>query len=86
MVLSMEAHGQGEEHGRLLYEAHCIECHESQVHVREHKKASSLDDIRGYVSRWSTYKGLNWSGDEIESVVRYLNRQYYGYEAPTEGL
>ena len=66
--------------GQLLYENHCIACHESNVHIRGNRKAKSIDDIRYWAARWSTHLELNWSADELTSVINYLNATYYQFE------
>lgn len=65
--------------GRALYENHCLECHESKVHIRNRTKVRSLADLRAQVSRWSVEVGLKWSFDEIDDVMSYLNSRYYHY-------
>jgi hypothetical protein len=66
--------------GQLLYENHCISCHESIVHVRLRQQAMSLPELRARVLHWATYLQLRWGKEEIEDVVGYLNRQYYKFE------
>lgn len=66
--------------GQMLYENHCMACHESVVHIRSRQLARSLPQLREQVRRWADYLQLRWSGDEVEEVVRYLDRQYYRFE------
>lgn len=65
--------------GEMLYTNHCLSCHESVVHIREKRRAKSLDALRATVTRWSQELELNWSSREIEDVVLYLNIRYYHY-------
>ena len=65
--------------GQLLYQNHCMVCHESNVHIRDRKKAGSLADITMWVSKWSDYRKLDWSTDEIRAVRDYLNQTYYHF-------
>lgn len=65
--------------GQLLYENHCAECHESSVHIREKRKADSIDKIRYWVTRWSKELKLSWSKEEIEEVTQHVNSSYYHY-------
>jgi cytochrome c5 len=65
--------------GQLLYQNHCMVCHESNVHIRERKKVGSLADITMWVSKWSDYRKLDWSTDEIRAVRDYLNQTYYHF-------
>jgi mono/diheme cytochrome c family protein len=65
--------------GRQLYENHCTGCHESQVHIREKRKARTLTDVRGFVQRWAEVQALGWTDEEISEVLAYLNATYYKY-------
>ena len=63
--------------GQLLYENHCTRCHESVVHIRKQRKATSLSELYKWAIKWSKAEKLYWSGDEVRDVVDYLNREYY---------
>ena len=65
--------------GEMLYSNHCLDCHESIVHIREKRSAKNLDALRSAVTRWSQQLELKWSSREIEDVVLYLNLRYYHY-------
>lgn len=66
--------------GQLLYETHCIACHESGLHVRERRKARNIAEINQWVGRWVGYQKLNWGIEDIQEVANYLNRQFYQYK------
>lgn len=65
--------------GHELYGNHCVECHASVVHIREDRKAKSIDEIEGFIIRWSNYRNLSWSAEEVNDVLHYLNTRYYKY-------
>lgn len=65
--------------GKLLYENHCMACHESGVHIRTHQNVKSMQALRAEVSRWARIANLPWGNDEIEEVTRFLGNQYYKY-------
>jgi len=65
--------------GRLLYETHCIGCHDKQVHWREGRLAHDWPTLAAQVRRWQTNTGLGWSQDEIDDVARYLNTTIYRF-------
>jgi hypothetical protein len=67
--------------GQLLYENHCMACHESVVHIRTRKRVESLSALRIEVLRWSAQLQLHWGREEVEEVVSHLNRQYYKFES-----
>lgn len=63
--------------GQLLYENHCRGCHESVVHVRERRRASTLAALEGWVRRWVAAQSLGWDDEEIAEVTAFLNARYY---------
>jgi len=65
--------------GKLLYENHCMSCHESMVHIRAASKAKTYEDIQYWVGRWATELKIKWSAEEIDDVVEHLNQTFYGY-------
>jgi mono/diheme cytochrome c family protein len=67
--------------GQLLYENHCMACHESVVHIRTQQQVQSLSALRAQVLRWTAYMQLRWGKEEVEDVVDYLGRQYYKFES-----
>ncbi len=65
--------------GELLYLNHCLECHESQVHIRVTHHSKNINAIRDEVTRWVKQLELKWTLHDIEDVVDYLNNRYYHY-------
>ena len=78
MLATLSATAWAEDYGEMLYANHCTGCHESTVHVREHRKATTLADLESWVRRWSGYQELDWGSGEVEAVRDYLNLNYYG--------
>ena len=68
--------------GALLYQTHCILCHDTEVHWRSRRLATDWNGLLKQVKRWQASSNLNWSDDEIGDVARYLNALYYGYPEP----
>jgi mono/diheme cytochrome c family protein len=66
--------------GQLLYENHCMGCHESVDSIRARRHVESLSGLRVEVSRWATYTNLPWGTEEVEEVVQHLNIRYYSFE------
>ncbi len=66
--------------GQLLYENHCHVCHDKSVHSRAGHRAHNKDDIKYWVTRWSTELKLDWSNQDIDDVVEYLHHTYYQSE------
>ncbi len=65
--------------GQLLYENHCVSCHESTVHIRTDQAARSLAALRDQVMRWQAAIALQWTAEDIGDVVEYLNGAWYHY-------
>lgn len=68
------------ERGRLLYENHCMSCHESVVHIRTQRKAVSPAELRGAIRRWAGELKLTWQDAEVEDVYKHLNNRYYKFQ------
>ncbi len=79
---SAQARAADVERGRLLYETHCIFCHDTRVHKRDSKIATNYDEIRGQVLRWQGNVFLRWSTSDIDSVATYLARSIYMVPCP----
>ena len=79
-ALSSTAWAVDPERGQQLYENHCQECHESQVHIREQRKAATLADVRWQIARWQEVLQLPWTAAEVDDVQAYLNAEHYHYE------
>lgn len=71
--------------GNMLYENHCLQCHESKVHIREHRKVRSLLDLKKQVNRWANELDLSWQDEEIRDVSRYLNQTFYKFDSDERG-
>jgi hypothetical protein len=65
------------ERGQLLYENHCMGCHESVVHVRERRHTKTLPELRAEINRWAKELKLGWGSEEVGDVLDYLNARYY---------
>jgi mono/diheme cytochrome c family protein len=79
LLLSTSAQGADSGRGGLLYENHCLSCHESTVHVRDNHKVNSIDEIRAQVIRWAKNQMLEWGPAEIDDVVDYLDEHFYHF-------
>ena len=68
--------------GKVLYEARCNACHNTSVHQREARRATSFAGVRQQVVRWSAEAGGAWSREDIDDVTYYLNDRYYIFPCP----
>jgi mono/diheme cytochrome c family protein len=84
LCLNASAEGADNGRGKLLYENHCLDCHESTVHVRDNHKAKSIDELRAEVIRWAGNQKLKWGPTEINDVTGYLDESFYHYGRTTD--
>ena len=82
MLLPLASLAQESGRGRLLYETHCGACHYERVHQRIKSDVKGLDDLRDKVVRWAAQTKHNFTLDELEEVVAYLNRSHYRFGLP----
>ena len=80
VAVSIDAHAQNVERGRLLYENHCQVCHTAEVHGRKNRIVLNRDDLRAIVDRWQKNQKLNWNAEDIRDVVQYLATTRYRFE------
>jgi hypothetical protein len=76
------ARGADAQRGREFYEARCDLCHNTSVHARAARTATSFDDLRRQVARWDTELGAIWSPRDVDDVTVYLNNRYYRFPCP----
>ncbi len=67
----------------LLYETHCIACHDNHAHWRNGRLASDWPSLAAQVRRWQDNAGLQWTSDDIDEVARYLNATIYRFPEPS---
>ncbi len=70
--------------GELLYQTHCVACHDKQVHWRERKIVGDWASLAAEVRRWDANLGLRWNDEAVQEVTRYLNRVFYRFPEPAE--
>jgi mono/diheme cytochrome c family protein len=56
--------------GAMLYENHCIQCHNQQVHWRDKKIVTDWKSLEAQVNRWQHASGLEWSENDVKEVSR----------------
>ncbi|MFO1415323.1 MAG: cytochrome C [Burkholderiales bacterium] len=70
--------------GELLYQKHCVACHDKQVHWRAKRIVSDWATLAAEVRRWQANLGLGWSDGTVREVTRYLNDAIYHFPAPAD--
>jgi mono/diheme cytochrome c family protein len=72
--------------GALLYDTHCVACHDSQVHWRDKKVVTDWDSLKTEVRHWQARARLAWSEADIVEVARHLNEVIYRFPQTTQRL
>ena len=85
IFLTSLSNSQELERGRMLYENHCLKCHESRIHIREQHKVKSLGNLDKEIIRWVKELKLEWQGKELRDVSIYLNQTFYKFNSDKEG-
>jgi mono/diheme cytochrome c family protein len=67
------------ERGRALYENHCVVCHTAKVHKRVPQLPLDAEELRSIVLVWVRYEGLQWSREDVDDVVYYVNQTHYQF-------
>ncbi|WP_427914916.1 cytochrome C [Ramlibacter sp. MMS24-I3-19] len=83
-LLAQEASGAGPSRGQLLYDAHCIQCHTTQMHWRDARVARDWSSLRKQVEAWQARIGERWTTEDVDAVARHLNATIYHYPVPSE--
>ena len=78
------AWGQDAARGKALYETYCGGCHYERVHQRLRSEVKELADLRDMVARWAPQTKRQFTLDEIEDVVQYLNQSHYRFGLPRD--
>lgn len=65
--------------GKVLYDTYCGICHYERVHERLKSEVKDLADLRDTVARWAPQTRRQFTLDEIEDVVQYLNESHYRF-------
>lgn len=86
IAMALTASARAESRGQLLYAAHCIACHTTQMHWREQRVATDWTRLKAEVRRWQGTAALNWSEGDIVEVARHLNESIYRYPQTADPL
>lgn len=79
-LIAISPAARAQSRGELLYTTHCVACHTTQMHWREHRAASDWPRLQAQVRRWQGAASLAWSDSDILDVARYLNDTIYKYK------
>ena len=81
-LLCSAAQAQDISRGQLLYETHCASCHTERLHDREHSTIRSYGALRAEVGKRAAMTNRQFSPDELEDVIEFLDRSHYRLDLP----
>jgi mono/diheme cytochrome c family protein len=82
LLAAAAVHAQGIDRGRLLYETHCGSCHTERLLDREKSLIRSYADLRAEVGRRAAQTGRQFSPDELDDIIEFLDRSHYRLDLP----
>ncbi|KPK37875.1 MAG: hypothetical protein AMJ69_10065 [Gammaproteobacteria bacterium SG8_47] len=73
--------------GKELHDANCIRCHASMfggdgsgIYTRTDRRVESMTGLRQQIERCKNSLGVSWPAEDIDSVIAYLNTNFYKFE------
>ncbi|GEM_PF-1548410 len=72
--------GEDKKDGKTLHDAHCLNCHNTEVYTRENRIISGLDNLKTHIQRCATNTHVLWFEEEVEAVATYLNENFYHFK------
>ncbi len=67
--------------GKALFEKSCTKCHGAEVFTSNDRSITSLEGLKSRVKKCSVAADSQWTEDQFNSVVEYLNRDFYKFDA-----
>ena len=66
--------------GEKLHNAKCMGCHDTRQYTRPNRIVHTLDDLHARVQFCDSASGANFSMEDIEDVVAFLNEKFYKFK------
>lgn len=66
-------------HGKILHEKKCMGCHDSRQYTRPNRIVHTFEDLHARVEFCDTASNANFSFDDLDDVVEYLNVNFYKF-------
>ena len=65
--------------GKRLHDANCMGCHNSDIYARKNRIVQSLDALEKQLVSCSHMAKAEFSTNEMQDVLKYLNDQFYHF-------
>jgi cytochrome c2 len=80
IVLSAPTQAADVAQGEALHAAKCTGCHDTRQYTRPNRIIHSLEDLHARVKFCDGMANANFSADNIDDVVAYLNANFYQFK------
>ena len=67
-------------HGKTLVDQKCMGCHDNRQYTRPNRIVHTFEDLRGRVEFCDSASNANFSFDDLDDVVEFLNVTYYKFK------
>jgi len=67
-------------HGKALVDKKCMSCHDNRQYTRPNRIIHTFEDLHARVEFCDTASNANFSFDDIDDVVEYLNTDFYKFK------
>lgn len=65
--------------GKMLVDKKCMGCHDNRQYTRPNRIIHTYEDLRGRVEFCDSASNANFSFDDLDDVVEYLNVNFYKF-------
>ena len=65
--------------GKRLHDANCMGCHDTGIYTRKDQLVQSLDALKKQLASCSHMAKKEFSASETQSIIKYLNDQFYQF-------
>lgn len=65
--------------GKRLHDGNCMKCHNTAVYTRKDRTMKSLGHLKEQLGGCSHMAGAQFSPQQAQSVLKYLNDQFYRF-------
>ncbi|WP_457674411.1 cytochrome c [Thiolapillus sp.] len=80
LLLSAAASAGDDFHPDRFHQSNCTGCHDSSVYTRNNRRVNSLPRLESQVRMCDANLGKKLFEDDILSLTRYLNDNYYHFD------
>jgi len=66
--------------GQRLFDAHCTQCHQTDIFTRKDRKVQSLEALKEQLVTCSHAANVDFSASEMQNLLKYLNDEFYRFD------